>query len=309
MFNPVDALTELGYIVQAHGSSTLTLTKDGEDTHARIVTLDRVPTPAQLEKFSSSGADLTIFVVPKATQQGLKKLAATPGVALIAADGTSYLPGISRLTPTAPQRTRGRTPWGRHALIRILLRTDTPRTQLELSKETGLTQASVSMMLQRLPDHARRTRTGWVAVDRAAAWDEFLSTYPGASRVRTYWYSRQSFWKQAQLLREATLLSADGAADELAPWRSPNYLVAYAENPLELAQLGFSPATAKEANLEFSIPLDKTIFSTARAWGTGVVDPVIAAWDLARIGGPAAEESIARLKEFALSSQGDGIDH
>lgn len=309
VFSPVDALTKLGFVVQAKASSYLTLTKDGAEILAFVVAQDRIPSPAQLERFSNSGDEVTLFVVPKASQQSLKRIAETPGIALIAADGKTYFPGISQLALPAPQRPRGRIPWGKYALMRALMRTDKPRTQVELAQETGITQASVSMMLQKLPDHALRTQTGWVAVDRAAVWDAFLVTYPGAARVKTYWYSRQTFWKQAQTLREVALLSADGAADELAPWRSPEYLVAYADLPIDMTELGFSPATSGEANIELAIPQDNTIFSTARAWGRGIVDPAIAAWDLAMVGGPAAGEAIAKLREFMLSDYGEGLDH
>lgn len=316
MFNPADTLTELGFTVHPTGPSTFTLTRDGVETLASIVQVDRPPTPAKLRELDTADSILTIFVTHRATKQSLESIASTPGAALIAADGMTFIPGLTQSalprslnSERTRGRTRGRTPWGKYALLRALLRTEQPRTQAQLAHETGITQASVSMMLQKLTDHAFRTRDGWVPCDRDSIWETFLASYPGATQLHTYWYSRQTFWQQAKMLRTSTLLSADGAADELAPWRNPSFLVAYAEGHCDLTRMGFSPATATEANIEISFPLDRTIFATARAWGRGVADPAIAAWDLNRVGGPSQDEAIAKLKEFALHGVGNVDDH
>lgn len=309
LFNVADALTHLGFTVHPISSTLLALSRKESDavTLASIVVRDQAPTPAQIAALEPNDDAVIVCVVPSATQKTFHLISEAHGIALLTADGKSYFPGVAQTSNPFSTRPRGRIPWSKYALIRALLRTSGPRTQVELASEIGVSQASVSMMLKKLSEYTQKTPRGWAAIDRSALWDDFLTRYPGPGGVRTYWYSRQTFGKQAQLLKGHSLLSADGAADELAPWRSASYLVAYAHSTVDMTALGFSPALSSEATVEIAIPADCTLFTTAKAWGMGVVDPVVAAWDLAQVGGPSANEAVAQLKMFVMNAEGEPV--
>lgn len=232
----------------------------------------------------------------------LPLISATPRAWLMTGDGLAVLADKPPPVHAEKVTARGRVPWGRYALMRALLRTPLPRTQQQLAAEVGLTQGAVSGALERLGTLAEKRSNGWVAANPGQAWDAFMAEYPGPGGVRTFWYSRTPFIRQAELLRPLTKLSADGAADELAPWRQPVQIVAYAESPIDMETLGFSPATAAEASVTITMPKDLTVFRTADAWNTGAADTPLAAWDLRASGGPDAEEAVDRLKGSVLGA-------
>jgi len=83
--------------------------------------------------------------------------------------------------------------------------------------------------------------------------------------------------------------------------------VVYARTGLDLARVGFSETTPENATLEYVVPADPTIWSTARAWTSAVsgwtADPVLAAWDVQRTGGPDAADAadaVERIRRTVL---------
>ncbi|MHA3724022.1 hypothetical protein ACXR2T_09105 [Leucobacter sp. HY1910] len=184
--------------------------------------------------------------------------------------------------------------------MRALLIPDQRRTQARLAEQTGTSQAAVSMMLAKLGDLVTKTQGSWTPRSPGALWNAFMREYPGPAGVRTYWYSMRPFNEQVRGLKPHVILSADGAADTIAPWRIPQGLIAYADTPLDMSELGFAPATKSESNTQLVIPADQTIFATAAAWGTEVADPLIAAWDLRAVGGNDADEAIKQLRARTL---------
>ncbi len=201
---------------------------------------------------------------------------------------------------------RRRNPWGRWALMRACILNTEPRSQVELAKETGVTQSAVSKSASALNGLIVRSSTGWRAADRSALWEVFMTEYAGPGGVTTYWYGLDAVTDQAKAVVAAgssvdvrVLCSGDSAADELAPWRVPTRAVVYASSGIDLAKLGFAQATAERATLHFTVPADHTIWATADSWAhpteTTTVDPIIAAWDVRRTGGPDAEEAVLRI--------------
>jgi hypothetical protein len=299
--NEVDALVRDGFTVRARSASELDLTRGTEQVRAKLVRQKTGLTHQQIAQAQEAPqGEVVLFVVPRATARVRELVANEPQAWLIAHDGTVILGDEAVDVPREKRAARGRIPWGRYALMRALARTTSPRSQIQLAAEVGLTQGAVSGALAKLTA-ATRSEAGWSATDPGELWDAFLSEYPGAGGVRTHWYSREPFVRQCDLLRQCTLLSADAGSDIIAPWRTPVRAVAYTSTPVDLEELGFSPATADEATVDLVMPADQTIFETAKAWGApGVADPLLIAWDLRDIGGNDVEEAIAHLRSKAL---------
>lgn len=296
-----DALTRAGFTVGARSASELSLARGAERLVAHLVRQPSSPTARQIEETQRlPSGEVALFVVPRATKRVRELIARAPRAWLITHDGAVVL-DAAPAAAAEHRHGRGRVPWGRYALLRALLRDPEPRTQLQLAAETGLTQGAVSGALRKLDDLARSHRAGWSAATPEAVWEAFMSEYPGAQGVRTHWYSRAPFAQQCKLLRAQVTLSADAAADAIAPWRQPVQIIAYAAEPVDMEALGFSPATAAEASVAVVMPADRTVFATAAAWEFGVADPVLTAWDLRDVGGNDAAEAIARLRSVVLS--------
>lgn len=298
--NEVDALTRAGFTVQARSASELLLTRGDEQVVAHLVRQKTTVTRRQLDHAQElSRGEVALFVTPRATPRLRELISQTPSAWLVTHDGTTILDEDLTTVDLSKSLARGRVPWGRFALMRALARNAEPRTQVQLAAEIGLTQGAVSGALAKLGDVVRSNGGGWSAVDPDRLWETFLTNYPGAQGVRTYWYSRQPFARQYEVLRPLALLSADAGSDLIAPWRTPVRAVAYASEPVDMETLGFSPATAEEATVDLVIPADRTVFATATAWGLGTADPLLVAWDLRDVGGNDAEEAIAHLRHRA----------
>ncbi|KAM9861771.1 hypothetical protein ACI1US_02357 [Leucobacter sp. BZR 635] len=298
-----DVFTHAGFTVHARSATELAVSRGLERWQVHVIRQATSPSARQIaESNALPTGEVFLFVVPRASKRVLSLISEAPRAWLMTGDGHSIL--ADKLPPVHTEKAtaRGRVPWGRYALMRALLRTPLPRTQQQLAAEVGLTQGAVSVALERLGPLAEKRSNGWVTADPEQVWDAFIAEYPGPGGVRTFWYSRTPFIRQAELLRSLTTLSADGAADELAPWRQPVQIVAYAESPIDMEALGFSPATAAEASVTITMPKDRTVFHTASAWQSGVADTPLAAWDLRASGGPDAEEAVDRLKASVLGA-------
>ncbi|WP_143026046.1 hypothetical protein [Leucobacter chromiiresistens] len=304
---PADVMTAFGFRVHSTASNRLHAVRDDHHFDMRIFRMNRVPSPSKIRALRDTvdPGEIVTFVVPKATARAQEVVADIPGVGLVSGDGLIFLPGLTLIDTIEPlPKPRGRVPWGTYAVIRALIRTKQGRSQSALARETGLTQGAVSMALSKIAAEHHRDVDGWSTISPSELWDEFMETYPGPGGTRTFWYSMAPFNEQVRVLRKRALLSADGAADLIAPWRTPVKIVAYAAEGVSLEKLGFSPATREESNVEFVIPADRTIFATAESWGLGCADPVLAAWDVLQIGGNDAEEALEIIRRTVLKRWG-----
>lgn len=166
-----------------------------------------------------------------------------------------------------------------------------------------------------LPDElVERTPLGWQALDRAGCWDQFMSDYPGARGIATYWAATGDYASQLdrieRVVREFgdTMLAVSGdlAADFYAPWRRPTRAV-YVNNQPPLQEHGFATVPATDATVELHTPTDPTIqimsreFPSRHSGGTRrYADPLITAWDLRRSPGGDVTSAIDQLRERAL---------
>ncbi len=223
--------------------------------------------------------------------------------AIVAAHASEAVPG------------RRRNPWGRWAIMRAYLLDGEPRSQVELAKEAGVTQSAMFKPNSALSGLIVRSASGWRATDRLALWDMFMAEYAGPGGITTHWYGLDAVTDQSNAVVAAgasagvqVLVSGDSAADQLAPWRVPTRAVIYATSGIALSKLGFAQTTKARATLTFTVPADQTIWATAASCSqrttTPTVDPVIAAWDVRRTGGPDADEAVQRIRDFVLARGG-----
>lgn len=309
-------------------SATEARIRHGDHEHtARVRVLEAPPGPARvgrdLERLGADAPslDTLVYVVPHVTRS--LRSAALEDARLVVAgvdDETVILHRVERRisstagTGTTPARPRGRRPWGRLALLRVLLRTPFPRTQHDLAEEVGTTQQAIALALRQLgPERVVREDGGWRCSAPEAVWDTFLREYPGPDGVRRPWSGVADLGVQteralavAQRSGVAALLSGDAAADEQAPFRRPTSAVLYTTADLDLSGR-FVPATADEVTLSVVVPADPTVFATASAWGgpeARSTDPVLTAWEVSRSRGSDRAEAVAALRDDVLEKWG-----
>ncbi|TFD27736.1 hypothetical protein [Cryobacterium lyxosi] len=142
-----------------------------------------------------------------------------------------------------------------------------------------------------------------------------MAEYAGPGGITTHWYGLDAVTDQSNAVVAAgasagvqVLVFGDSAADQLAPWRVPTRAVISATSGIALGKLGFAQTTDARATLTFTVPADQTIWATAASCSqrtdTPTVDPVIAAWDVRRTGGPDADEAVQRIRDFVLARGG-----
>ncbi|MFD3812484.1 hypothetical protein [Rhodococcus sp. NPDC058639] len=319
----VELLRRAGIRIASGSLHELDLTlPDGRAVSTTVHVRRRPPTPHTLTALfnTPTPARRPLIVTPHATAH-LRSLASAGEVDVIAPDEDLLVFGGIRYpaTPEAAPRpassvtpVRGRKPWTRWAIERLLLLTDQPMPQRELAAALDVTQQAVSLALRQCR-HIRRTPAGWVADSREALLEDYLADYPGPGGATTYWYGVDPVLAQAATAVEfctdrdvTVLLSGDAAADVYAPWRLPAQAVLYVPEFVDVATAGFGPATAEEHTLAVTVPADPTLWRTAAAAGEPALlaDPLIAVHDVLHSSGAdaheAAEHLLAAIKKGAL---------
>lgn len=291
----VEFLKQLGLNVEVIDGHTIAINK----ARYRVLTRQTVPSPALVQSQSKAQ---TVWLVPKLTK-GLRLIAgASPNTCFVGViDQEVWLAGKS-LTKAEPgtlrTKTRGKIPWARFALMRALAKSSRPRTQTELALSLGITQPAISNALSTMNQLVERKGAGWVAKDFDLLANEFLASYAGPGGVTVGWFSLEPVIKQAQSVLAShpeTLLSADAAADQIAPWRLPRTAVVYSPKGLDLSQLGFTEAPAESATLKLVVPSDPHLWQLAGGTKANLADGLQVAYDLSQSFGPDNLEAAERL--------------
>lgn len=311
----VAALADCGFDVSTRTSTDLRVSTDKESFDVQIKVRRSATYEWDVRRLLDSTSGNVLLVVPRASRAVIALADHEPRLSVVSLDPRLVIWRGARLALDERQTERAsthtasrRSPWGRWALMRTLALADDARTQTALARETGISQPAVSQGLERLADMVERTSDGWRARDRSLMWDEFMNDYAGPGGVTSYWYGLYPITQQTDKAvasgREedvAALLSGDSAADRLAPWRIPVKGVVYASSALDLRRRALAESEPANATMEVIVPADRTLWVTAATWSSGAtVDPLIAAWDLRRSGGPDARESADRLKKQVL---------
>ena len=305
--------------VVSGGPADLDLVLPGGGTVAvKVRVFGRPPTPSIVEGLRGGHRDdRFLLVTPHATSY-LRELAAEGVVDLIAVEegrvvigGIEY-PGTASTEAGSEVRglRRGRRPWTRWAVERLLLLADEPLTQVELAAVLRVTQQSVSHVL-RGHRFAARTDRGWVIGQRADCLDGLLAEYPGPGGVSTYWYGLDPAVRQAETAAAwcaergvGCVLTGDVAADVYAPWRLPAVAGLYSSGLLDFTAAGFTPSTDAEYTLVVTVPADRTLWRTAAAAAQQAVHVDPAAVDAV----PAARVDPIVALHDVLASPGPGPD-
>lgn len=219
---------------------------------------------------------------PPAARQLVVTMAATPaaidaardiGVSVLVAPDHEPISGVlidlddvaHVITPPAGSASSAegsrRASWGRLALVLALLNDPTPRTQAELARETGLSQARVSQAFAQMRDLVERRNNGWTARrDAAASW--VATTYPHPTTTAA-WLSLDApiaaTKAVVECLRDARVdyaITGQVAADLYAPWARPDRTIIWAERLIDLRDAGCTPVPAAEATVTVAVPDD-----------------------------------------------------
>lgn len=263
---------------------------------AQLFVRHRVPSPKELANATG------LYVLP-GISPGLRELAAQNlDLTLSApASGEIWHRGKRLVShrPAPVNTSTGKINWTRFGLLRALAVTAKPKTQTQLALELGITQGAVSQNLANLKDLVFKEKAGWRARSFELVAKEFLDTYPGPGGVEQYWFGLDPVIPQGMRVLKAhpeVLLSADSAADELAPYRRARTSMVYTLSTLRLEELGFARSDRSKATLIEIIPEDRTIFPLAKANSNRpLVDGLLAVFDLRRSAGTDAEDAANEL--------------
>lgn len=287
------ALLSVDIAVTPHSENTIAV-NDG--SFLRMSRVTRTPTPANVaHDLARLHQDERILYVVDRVTSSLARAAEHDGRIVIVSKrgdsvwykGKRIALGESSQNPVKVRR--GPKPYGEFAVARALLAQRAPQKQIELGKNTGLNQASVSNALRALGDRVVRNTTGWSPVDPAELFDYAVADYPGVGGFTVYGWNDTSPVEQADVVARAiphSLFSGDLAAAHISGWRQSEHAVVYVDAGVDLAALGFALATSKEYTVSVTIPADRTVWTTAAAFGTDTrfADPVLTAYDVRNTG-------------------------
>lgn len=189
-----------------------------------------------------------------------------------------------------------RRPWGRWAIERVRLLDPKTVRQADIAAAVGTSQQAVAKSLK-------------VMSSKPVTVHEWLSTYPGAGGLKQWWYHLEGIAPQGDIATRALAelglsgrMSGDSAADRYAPWRLPVQAHVYTPELVDLTPWGFVSASQAEATLVMQVPEDRTLWATADWYQPqgGLVDPLIALWDVAHALGSDALDAAEKLAEAIM---------
>jgi hypothetical protein len=160
---------------------------------------------------------------------------------------------------------------GTGAIVRLLIASRAPLTQVAIATAVGVTQPRASQVLKQLAQAGavRATPEGYVGRP-----DRLLDLYAGRARPlllepETHWYSTHDPREQARRISDAARrahasvsFSADLGPDLLVPWRHPTLTVFYTPDALDPLAAGMAPA---EGRGDATIAVRRTAFSAPTA--------------------------------------------
>ncbi len=211
---------------------------------------------------------------------------------------------LPKLAVTSERPSRLSTAARPSAIARVLLEEVAPLTQTRIGERAGVTQARVSQVLADLRSDGLvvRSRGGWRAEETLL--DRWLDTYPGPGGVRTHWFGLDDLYQQVS--RIPGRVSADLAADVLAPWRRPTHVTVYSTANTDLEANGLVATGPDQATLTLVTPADPSILATPSPitdrmlsapapWPLAPVTQIL--WDLRQSPAADRDEAIEALRQ------------
>ncbi len=205
---------------------------------------------------------------------------------------------------------------GTASIVRLLVASEAPMTQVAIAAVVGVSQPRASQVIKQLTelDAVRGTPAGFVG-RRARLFDLYLErSRPSTVESESYWYSTRGLTEQARGIIDAAArvnaqiaFSADLGPDLLVPWRHPTVAVVYIGSRLELDAVGLVRAEGRaDASIVVRRTNDRTLLVPTPFWpaevdGIPLVDPVQQWWDLVDLGGDDRREAADRLRRAILT--------
>jgi len=218
----------------------------------------------------------------------------------------------SEVAPKPPTRRWGK---GSASIVRLLVASEVPLTQVAMADAVGVSQPRASQVMKQLTElrAVRATPAGFVG-RRARLLDLYLDrARPSRVEPDSYWYSTRSIVEQTHRIVDAAsseqaqvAFSADIGPDLLVPWRHPTAVVVYTDSRLALETAGLVRAEGRaDASTIVLRTDDRTLLVPPPFWpravdGVPLVDPVQQWWDLIDLGGDDRREAADRLRRAIL---------
>jgi hypothetical protein len=320
----VELLLDVGLDRRVTSSAEVEISAgNGRWSRRQVLLLRHSPSPREIQNALAAlrpHVDGLFFVVPRAGRALNGAALVDHRIAYAAVDDSAvYFEGewhrAEEDRPVASPRY-ARASWARLAMLRLFaLSTGQPLSQSEIARRVGVSHVAVGKQLPLPEGLVERGPGGWRVVDRGGCWDRFMSDYPGARGLTTYWAATGDLAAQLARVERAmdaqamtgSAVSGDFAADFYAPWRRPSRVIVYVTEQLPLEQRGFATVRTADATVELRTPMDRTVFAMAREWPSTkdgplrrYADPLIAAWDLRRSSGGDVESAVEQLRTRAL---------
>lgn len=204
---------------------------------------------------------------------------------------------------------------GTASIVRLLVASEAPVTQVAIAAAVGVSQPRASQVIKQLTelDAVRAAPAGFVG-RRARLLDLYLErSRPATVEPDSHWYSTRSLSDQARRIVDVAAraqaqvaFSADLGPDLLVPWRHPTVAVVYTGSRLELDEAGLVRAEGRaDASVIVRRTTDRTLLVAMTSWrsavdGIPLVDPVQQWWDLYDLGGDDRREAADRLRRAIL---------
>lgn len=206
--------------------------------------------------------------------------------------------------------------WAGLRVVRMLVASppDPVRTST-LARAAGISAPRTSQVLHQLRAHryVSKDQDNTWDVDRVTLLDLFLTEYRGPGGDHQWFYALDLAAGTRAIADHPEcepVISADVAADLLAPRRRPSHLVAYVRHgQIDESDVLVATTSEADANVDVIRPLDTSVFpleplhppAVIRAIPLAEVTQV--AWDLQRLGGEDRLEQLEELKTWILRSR------
>lgn len=241
--------------------------------------------PSLLRRLAQQDRDMAVgllLIVTRATPEVLSEAARTK-VSVLAPWGEHSVQGVlidatghahtldppPAPPPPAPRRP-GKVAWGTYSVAFELLEAPAA-THGALAARSGVSRTRVIQVLDDLGDKVTRGPRGWAPADRLTLATWLAGEYPSDAALATTWAvldppvtAATYVARHLEIVGVDHALTGDVAADLWAPWSRPATAWVWSATPVDLSELGATPAPAPAATLTLAVSRDPHLLRSAR---------------------------------------------